>query len=219
MTNTLLSRPVRTVLDRLHAAAAHDDDRPSPWTTEDGFATATAAERADGLREVYMPISAQAGELFYALVRSARPATVVEFGTSFGISTLYLAAALADNGSGRVVSTELSADKVAAARANLDEAGLADRVTIVPGDALTTLADLPGPIDLLLLDGWKDLYLPVLDLLEDRLTPGALVLADDAGFASVADYLAHVRRPDSGYVTVDFPVEDGVAISCWTGRG
>jgi predicted O-methyltransferase YrrM len=219
MTNSLSSPPVRAVLDRLHAAATHDDDRPQTWTSDGGFAAAGAAERAEVLREVYMPISARAGELCYALVRSARPATVVEFGTSFGISTLYLAAALADNGTGRVVSTELSAHKAAAARANLDQAGLADRVTIVEGDALTTLADLPGPIDLLLLDGWKDLYLPLLDLLEDRLAPGALVLADDTALASVAGYLAHVRRPGSGYVTVEFPVEDGVEISCWTGRG
>jgi predicted O-methyltransferase YrrM len=67
---------------------------------------------------------------------------------------------------------------------------------------------------LVLLDGWKDLCLPVLRLLEDRLAPGALVVADDNSFASMADYLSYVRNPANGYVTTDFPVEDGMEISC-----
>ncbi|WP_214405989.1 O-methyltransferase [Pseudonocardia lacus] len=216
MANSLAAPSVRAVLDRLHAAADHDGER---GPTGIDFATATAAERADALAEVYMPISAEAGALLYALVRSARPDTVVEFGTSFGISTLYLAAAVADNGRGRVLTTELSAAKVAAARADLAAAGLDGHVTVLAGDALRTLADVPGPIGLLLLDGWKDLYLPVLHGLRDRLAPGALVLADDTSFESVRPYLEHVRDPANGYVGVDFPVEDGMEISCWTGAG
>jgi predicted O-methyltransferase YrrM len=141
----------------------------------------------------------------------------VEFGTSYGISTIYLAAAVRDNGVGHVLSTELSATKIAAAGRNLAEAGLADEVTILPGDALTTLADVPGPIGMVLLDGWKDLCLPVLRLLEDRLTPGAPVVADDSTFASMKDYLDYVRDPANGYVTVEFPVEDGMEISCRAG--
>ncbi|WP_371784522.1 hypothetical protein [Streptosporangium subroseum] len=73
-----------------------------------------------------------------------------------------------------------------------------------------------GPIGLLLLDGWKDLCLPVLRLLEDRLAPAALIVADDTTFASMADYLAYVRDPAHGYVTIAFPVEDGMEISCRT---
>jgi predicted O-methyltransferase YrrM len=68
------------------------------------------------------------------------------------------------------------------------------------------------------LDGWKDLCLPVLRLLEPRLAPGALVVADDVdSHASMADYLAYVRDPANGYVTIAFPVEDGLEVSCWTG--
>ena len=154
-------------------------------------------------------ISPQGGELLYILVRARRPATIVEFGTSYGISTLYLAAAVADNGMGEVVSTELSSTKVAAARANLIEARLADQVSIVPGDAMTTLNDIRGPIDLVLLDGWKELCLPVLRSLESRLSAGALVVADDINLASMSGYLQYVRTPANGYVTIAFPVEDG----------
>jgi predicted O-methyltransferase YrrM len=141
---------------------------------------------------------------------------VVEFGTSFGISTIYLAAAVTDNGTGQILTTELSAAKIAAAQANLTEAGVAGPVTILPGDALTTLASVEGPIGLVLLDGWKDMCLPVLRLLEDRLAPGALVVADDSTFPSMADYLRYVRDPASRYVNVSFPVEDGMEISCYT---
>ena len=134
------------------------------------------------------------------------------------MSTIYLAAAVTDNGTGRVVTTELNLKKVETARANLQEAGVGEVVTILPGDALETLADVPGPVGLVLLDGWKSLCLPVLRLLEPKLAPGALVAADDSSFANMADYLAYVRDPGNGYVSVSFPVEDGVELSSWTGR-
>jgi predicted O-methyltransferase YrrM len=79
---------------------------------------------------------------------------------------------------------------------------------------LKTLNGIPGPIDFVLLDGWKDLYLPVLKSL---LAIGALIVADDINLSSLSAYLAHVRHPANGYVSVAFPVEDGMEISCWTG--
>jgi predicted O-methyltransferase YrrM len=216
MTNTLESPKVQDVLARLFAAADHDDDRvPS---RPRGHTYASPAEMSEALQDAYLPISADAGKLLYALVRAIRPETVVEFGTSYGISTVYLAAAVTDNGTGHVLTTELSAKKIAAARANLDEAGLGAAVTVLAGDARQTLAGLRGPVGLALLDGWKDLCLPVLRLLEPVLAPGALVAADDNTHATLADYLGYVRDPANGYVTVSFPVEDGVEISSWTGR-
>lgn len=214
MTNTLESPAARLVLDRLFAGAELDDAVPSPWSESRSYESATAQERADALADIYMPISAAGGQLLYSLVRAARPTTVVEFGTSYAISTVYLAAAVTDNGVGQVLTTELSETKIAAAQANLKEAGVAEAVTILAGDALTTLADVPGPIGLLLLDGWKDLCLPVLRLLEDKLAPGALVVADDIKFPSMSGYLDYVRNPSNGYVTTEFPVEDGMEISC-----
>jgi predicted O-methyltransferase YrrM len=214
MTSTLTMQPARDVLSRLFAAAETQEAQEGPTAPTREL---TAQERADHLQDVYMPVSRDGGQLLYALTRAARPQTVVEFGTSFGISTIFLAAAVIDNGAGRVVTTELSRSKVDRARANLSAAGVDGPVTVLTGDAQQTLADVPGPIGLVLLDGWKDLYLPVLRLLEPRLAPGALVVADDSTFPSVAGYLAYVRDPAHGYVTVSFPVEDGMEISCWTG--
>ncbi len=207
---SLLTEPISGVLDRLHTAALRDDDLDIAPLPSD----ASAEQRADALASAYLPVSAQGGRLLYSLVRSARPQTIVEFGTSYGISTLYLAAAVRDNGVGRVTTTELSSTKVAAARANLLEAGVAQLVDVLAGDALQILGTIDGPIGLVLLDGWKDLYLPVLQLLEPRLAPGALVIADDSNFATVQHYLDYVRDPASGYLSVNFPVEDGMEISC-----
>ncbi|MFF5084284.1 O-methyltransferase [Actinoplanes sp. NPDC000266] len=214
MTTTLHDPAVRDLIARLFTEAERDDER-SPGRPA---ATITAQERSDLLEDVYMPISARGGDLLYTLVRAARPQTVVEFGTSYGISTLYLAAAVRDNGIGHVTTTELSATKVRAARANIEEAGLSDLVTVLEGDALTTLGTVDGPIGLALLDGWKEMCLPVLRLLEDRLAPGSLIVGDDSTFDSMSNYLSYVRDPANGYVSIDFPVEDGMELSCWTGR-
>jgi predicted O-methyltransferase YrrM len=217
MTNTLDSPQVRTVLGRLFAAAAHDHDNEPDTITPGWLASASARQRADVLQSIYMPISEQGGRLLYSLVRAIQPATVVEFGTSFGISTIHLAAGVTDVGAGQVLTTELSSAKISTAQANLTEAGLAGVVTILGGDALDTLAHVTGPIDLVFLDGWKDLCLAVLRLLEPRLASGALVVADDAqNHPYMADYLSYVRNPAHGYVTVLFPVEDGMELSCWT---
>jgi predicted O-methyltransferase YrrM len=215
MTNTLATPQLDAVLGRMFAAAARDEDHvPSP---PDGRTSwATPLERADAYQDIYIPISADAGKLLYALVRAGRPETVVEFGTSFGISTIYLAAAVTDNGTGRVVTTELSTRKAEAARSNLQQAGVAEAATILVGDARQTLREVPGPVGLVLLDGWKDLCLPVLRLLEPKLAPGALVAADDITHPGMASYLDYVRDPANGYVSVAFPVEDGMEISSWT---
>jgi predicted O-methyltransferase YrrM len=216
--SSLTAPPVRSLLDRLFQAADQDGARRVSVRERhpDGLAGMSAADQAEAYAELYIPVSPEGGRLLYTLIRASRPATVVEFGTSFGISTIHLAAAVRDNGTGRVVSTELSKAKVARARANLAEAGLADLVTILAGDALQTLADLPGPVEFVLLDGWKRLYLPVLRLLEPRLAPGALVVADDT--VSMADqmagYLSYVRDPANGYLSVPFPESDGLEITC-----
>jgi predicted O-methyltransferase YrrM len=224
MPNSLQSEPVRGLLDRLFKAAAGDDLRRVrvAMAHPDGFGPTATREQADAYEEIYIPISPEAGRLLYSLIRAARPSTVVEFGTSFAISTIHLAAAVRDNGAvrdnraGRVISTELNAAKVARATANIAEAGLADWVTILEGDARETLATIDAPVEFVLLDGWKNLYLPVLHLLEPRLTPGALVIADDTISLAheMGNYLGYVRDPANGYLSVLFPDADGLEITC-----
>jgi predicted O-methyltransferase YrrM len=133
-------------------------------------------------KDKLLPLEPAQGELLYLLARSKSVRCAVEFGTSFGVSTIYLAAAVRDAGAGgRVVGTEMVPEKVAAARSNLAAAGLASYVEILEGDALTTLQGLTEPVDLLLLDGWPILAMDVLQIVEPHLADGALVVVDNVG--------------------------------------
>jgi len=156
------------------------------------------------LKEFPLAVSRETGALLYMLARSIGAKTIVEFGTSFGVSTLHLAAALRDNGGGgRLITTEFETFKAERAQEHLVAGGLLDLVEIRLGDALQTLAvDLPETIDLVLLDGAKALYPEILSLLESRLRPGALIIADNADYAP--EYLARVRSPEAGYLSVPF---------------
>lgn len=155
------------------------------------------------LKDLWLAVSPETGTLLYMLARSSGARVIIEFGTSFGISTLYLAAALRDNGGGRLITTEFEPSKVMRAKANLTEGGLIDLVEVREGDALQTLsADLPETIDLLLLDGAKAIYPEILSLVESRLRPGALVIADNADFSP--EYLERVSAPASGYMSTPF---------------
>jgi predicted O-methyltransferase YrrM len=154
-------------------------------------------------KDIHMAVSPATGSLLYLLARSNRARTIVEFGTSFGLSTIHLAAALRDNGGGLVIGTELEPNKLAHARANLEAAKLADLVEIREGDALETLArDLPETIDGVLLDGHKPLYAKILALVAPRLRTGAFLVADNAD--ACPEYKANVRAPGSGYLSLPF---------------
>src|SRR5579863_4266507 len=191
---TTLTHPaVSAIIDRLFAETDAAEAR-----RDTDFSSARHAADPKDYRQYYallkdqpLPVSRATGKLLYMLSRSIRARTIVEFGTSFGISTLHLAAALRDNGGGRLITSEFEPSKAARARQNLTAGGLIDLVEIREGDALQTLSvDLPDTIDLLLLDGAKSLYPEILSLVESRLGPGGLIVADNAHFSP--DYLARV---------------------------
>jgi predicted O-methyltransferase YrrM len=209
--STLTAAPLAPLLDRLFEEADEAEAE-----TESAVADLSEEERArlvrsktdyralyGRLKDVPIAVSRETGALLYMLARSSRARAIVEFGTSFGISTLHLAAALRDNGGGRLITTEFERSKVARARDHLTAGGLIDLVEIREGDALETLsADLPETIDFVLLDGAKALYPEILSLVEGRLKPGALIVADNADHSP--DYLARVRSPAKGYMSVPF---------------
>ena len=208
--NTLTTPPVAPLLDRLFeqdAAASPATNPALPGLSEEReqlMRSKTGYLDFYGrLKDFPLAVSRATGALLYMLARSSGARTIVEFGTSFGISTLHLAAALRDNGGGRLITSEFEPSKVARARKNLTEGGLIDLVEIREGDALKTLSvDLPETIDLLLLDGAKALYTEVLSLVERRLRPGALIVADNADFCP--EYLERVRSTAAGYMSTPF---------------
>lgn len=215
--NTLDNSPVKEVLSRLYAEALEND---SARQAEDREILAASGGVIDDqmLPVIYdryfMTVGPEVGRLIYLLIRSRRPALVVEFGTSYGLSTIHIAAALRDNGMGRLITTERNASKAARAAQHLEQVGLSDLVEIRLGDAFQTLQAV-DIIDLLLLDGWKPLYLPLLKQLEPALSPGCLIIADDviSRVTKLAPYLAYVRDAANGYLSVEIPLDDGVELS------
>lgn len=216
---TLDSPIVSDLLDRLFAQASRNDptafERVHAEIDKLGNSVSTQ-QRAELMRDIYMPVEPEIGRLLYILARSRNAKTIIEFGTSFGISGIYLAAALRDGGGGRLITTEFDPIKAARAQENFRAAGLVDLIEIRVGDAFDTLkGDLAGDIEFLLLDGWKELYLPMLQFLEPRLSPGAIIVADDLAIApeALASYLEIVRAPNGGYVSIEIPFGDRVEVS------
>lgn len=206
---TLYSAPFTALLNALYEQAdlsAQSLRERSEGLSKQEFARLMTS-KAD-YKEVYqnlendpLPVSADAGRLLYMLVVTSWAREIVEFGTSFGVSTLHLAAAVRDIGGGRIISAEYLSSKAAIARANLEQVGLSDLVEIREGDALQTLASgLPDEVDLLVLDGAKGLYLDIFGLVKSRLRPGALIVADNAEWCP--EYLAYVRSQANGYISV-----------------
>ena len=220
--NSLESPAVAATLARLFAAAKADD--PAVIARARASAVARGAPMSDSdpgvaaaLGDAFISVAPAVGRLLYLLARAKTKPLIVEFGTSLAISTIHLAAAARDAG-GRVITAEQEPRKIERARAHLVEAGVADVVELRVGDALQTLAELPAPIDFLFLDGWKKLYLPLLRVVEARLAPGALVVADDTlRFADdMRPFLEHVRAPGNGYVAIDMPMDDGLELAIRT---
>ena len=219
---TLTTAPLAPLLDRLFREAEAASPAASPAVAD---LSADERERLmqskteyrdyyGRLKDMPLAVSRETGTLLYMLARSCGARTIVEFGTSFGISTLHLAAALRDNGGGRLITTEFEPSKVARARDHLSAGGLIDLVEIRVGDALQTLSvDLPETIDLLLLDGAKALYPEIVSLVESRLRAGALIVADNADYSP--EYLVRVRSSASGYMST--PFAEDVELSMWLG--
>jgi predicted O-methyltransferase YrrM len=215
--SVLDSDPVQRVLAELEALGAAQDEqaklRVKAREAELGQKL-YGAERAELGRDAPWAVKPLVGRLLHALTLVRRPSLSVEFGTSVGVSTLYLASALRDLGAGRLITSELLPDKAARAVENLIRAGLADLVEVRVGDAMQTLARLEAEVDLLFLDGSNDLYLPVLELLRSRLAPHALIVADMSPDDPHHErYRAHVTDAAHGYLTSELPLDAGVVVS------
>jgi predicted O-methyltransferase YrrM/DNA-binding PadR family transcriptional regulator len=193
-----LDPQVDGVLSRLHAHARQH--RPTHGRTRRG-----------GMRDPFAPSQ---GELIYLLCRTLRATRVVECATSLGVSTLYFASAIRDNGGGIVIGSEIVPEKAASARANLKEALLDSWVDLREGDARQTLRDLGGPVDFALFNGWPTADEPslarqVVQIIAPQIRSGGMLMNDNAE----ADYLAYVRDPANGLVSISLPLKGGTELS------
>ncbi|MBF6330309.1 O-methyltransferase [Nocardia transvalensis] len=193
---------VNTVIEKLAAAQQFPVDDPRIGQERDPH----------DYSEWGFSISPDQGDLIYLLCRGIGATRTVEFATSVGMSTLYAAAAVRDNGGGTVIGSEIVPAKIAAARRNLADAGLADYVDIRAGDARATLRDLGGPVDFALIDGWvgvePSLAREVIEIIAPQLRIGAYVMNDNAE----PDFLAYIRDPANGFLSVTLPLHGGTEL-------
>jgi len=202
---------VQAVIERLEA------ERRRP---PDGGPKANPGRRNDpyDYADYGFSILPEQGDLIYLLCRGMRATRVVEFATSVGMSTLYFAAALRDNGGGQVIGAELVPAKVATARRNLAEANLAAYADIREGDARQTLRELGGPVDFILIDGWPlnegpSLARQVIEMAAPQLRPGGYVMNDNAE----PDFLEFIHDPANGFLSITLPLKNGTELSLKAG--
>ena len=177
----------------------------------DGF----DAETTVFFRDKMVALEKVKAEYCYALCRALNAKRIVECGTSYGVSTLYLAAAVRDNGGGQVIATEHEPDKAKIAKRNFEAAGLTRYIDLREGDLADTLKRIDGTVDFVLLDIWAEAVMPAMRNIAPHLRPGAIIIADNTaqsrrGYDAYFDYIAD---PANRLVTMTLPFEGGLEMT------
>lgn len=175
--------------------------------------------RRQYLSDKMVALEPEKAEFCYLQCRALKARRVVEIGTSYGVSTIYLAAAVRENGGGIVIGTEYEPEKSKAARINWAEAGLSEYIDLREGDLRETILDCGGPVDFVLMDIWTPMARPALDLLIPQLSKGAVIFCDNIvqARAGYVDYLSRIQGHDSGFRTMTLPFNGGAEFSVWEG--
>lgn len=228
-TSHILDAQSAAVVDRLHALSSSQMQFGVISYLAGALLTRLRGGRGDFtqtsegrtfMRDKLVALDPEKSELCYLLCRALNARRVVEAGTSFGVSTIYLAAAVRDNvradsGDGIVIGTEHEPVKAAAARQNFADAGIGEFVDLREGDLRETLKDVGGPVDFMLVDIWIPMARPALELVMPRLRPGAIVLCDNVTqyARQYRNYLDLVRNPEGGFRSITLPMKGGVEMS------
>jgi predicted O-methyltransferase YrrM len=219
MASVLNDAKLEDLLGELHAVSkGHDEaiqryffsERTGPWN---GMEPRDHAFFADKL----VALEPEKAAFCYMICRAIGARRIVEAGTSFGVSTLYLAAAVRDNGGGVVFAAEYEPEKAKKARANFEASGLASYIELHEGDIVEACDAFAGPIDFVLFDIWGDVVRPVLDKLTPRLRPGAVICADNTAGErarqTYADFFAALEDPANGFRTMTLPFDGGFELT------
>jgi predicted O-methyltransferase YrrM len=208
------------VLKRLHSESdAQTDELVSFMRSDRGRSVTGSSEDLENGRGFWqnklVALEPDKAVFCYGLCRATNARRIVEAGTSFGVSTLYLAAAARDNGGGMVIATEYEPEKARAARRHFAEAGLADFIALREGDLRETLKTVGGPVDFMLMDIWTPLARPALSLVAPHLRRGGIVIADNTNTyrKAYADYFAFLAAPANGFTTLTLPFDGGLEMS------
>jgi len=224
---SVINDPVlQRMLARLHDASdAEITSVMAHYEAHVGADGLPRAEDADRLKEFmsdkFVSLDRDKAEFCYQLCRAIGARRIVEVGTSYGVSTLYLAAAVRDNmrvggtGAGVVIGTEYEPAKVKAARANFAEVGLSKFIDLREGDLRETLKHIDGPVDFVLADIWFKMAQPALELITPHLRNGAIVICDNTQQyrSSYASYFEFLNDPANRFSTMTLPFAGGLEMS------
>jgi len=218
---SILNDPkLETLLDALHAQSEGQSDAMAEYFGRRAREGTLDWKRMDDethrfFRDKMVALEKDKAEYCYALCRALRATRVVEAGTSFGVSTLYLAAAVRDNGGGTVIATEYEPTKARIARANFAAANLSDYIDLREGDLAETLKVIDGPVDLMLLDIWTDAVMPAVRNVAPHLREGAIILADNSAQSrdGYAQYFEYIADPRNRLRTLTLPFAGGLEMT------
>lgn len=204
--------------DQITGITGYFADRADRGNAADLNALDTAAN--EFLADKLVALEHDKALLCHRLCLALRARRVVEVGTSFGVSTLYLAQAVrlvseADGGTGVVIGTEKEPGKIAAARGNFRRAGLDAHIDLRPGDLRETLANVEAPVDLALIDIWPVMARPALELITPKLRPGGMILIDNTENRpeSYRDAFEFIDDPSNGLLTQTLPFRGGLELA------
>jgi predicted O-methyltransferase YrrM len=214
----VLSDPrLQAFVDGLNARSVAQEAETGAWFAERAKKGELSWKRMDETAHRYMAdkfvaLEPAKAEFCHLVCRAIQARRVVECGTSYGVSTLYLADAVRANGGGTVIGTEHEPAKAAAARAHFAEAGLSDLIDLREGDLRETLKIIEGPVDFVLMDIWTEMARPALELIYPHLLPGAVIVADNTTQvrASYAAFFEFVNDRKNGLTTMTLPFEGGL---------
>jgi predicted O-methyltransferase YrrM len=218
---SILNDPkLEALLDALHAQSKGQDGAIDAYFTRrikegtlswEGMDSETTTFFSDKM----VALERDKAEFCYALCRALGAKRVVECGTSFGVSTLYLAAAVRDNGGGAVIATEWEAAKAKVARQNFAAAGLSQLIDLREGDLKDTLKAIDGPVDFVLLDIWAEAVMPAISNIAPHLRQGAVIIADNTQSArrGYEAYFTYIADPKNRLRTLTLPFAGGLEMT------
>ena len=167
----------------------------------------------DEIRPPAVPVSPSTGRFLFALVAPQTDCEVLEVGAGRGYSSIWLGAGVRYLG-GRVLSLEKDPETAAEWRRNIDEAGLAEWVDLIEGNALETIPAIQDVFDVVFIDAKKDEYEQYFDQARTKLEPGALVVADNilSHSEELGPYVA-ARQADPTLLSVTVPLDRGLELT------
>jgi predicted O-methyltransferase YrrM len=215
--SVLADPSLQALVDRLHAQSVAQEPETHAWFGERAKRGELSWDGLDEKSHRYMAdklvaLEPAKAEFCHLMCRALGARRVVEVGTSFGVSTLYLAAAVRANGGGTVIGTEHEPAKAARAREIFAEAGLADVIDLREGDLRETLKVIEGPVDFMLVDIWVEMARPALELIAPHLRQGAVVVADNTEQVRPAyrQFFEFVEDPANRLRTMTLPFDGGL---------